>query len=222
MDWRGFVIKRLLSGFVLIPLLLAGCTTAPQKPDVAEVVLSGEALEQAWVANRERATAIDKWQVNGRAGVKTKAKSGVVSINWDHQPETFSIYMTGPLGQTLARLEGQGDSVVLDVPGQEPAMASTAEALLYRQTGWWLPFSSLKYWMRGIPAPGKDYIRMLNPQGYLAELKQDGWRIIFGSYRDVSGVRLPEKIRAEKNGVSVILSIREWKLSSLNLVMRDS
>ncbi|MCL6270342.1 lipoprotein insertase outer membrane protein LolB [Sansalvadorimonas sp. 2012CJ34-2] len=215
-------MKKRLLGCLMAAMVLAGCSTAPQKPEMAEPVLSGQALEQAWSTNHARAKSIDKWQVSGRAGVKTKAKSGVVSINWDNKPEAFSIYMSGPLGQTLARLEGEGDTVILDVPGQEPTKARTAEDLLYRQTGWWLPFSSLKYWMRGIPAPGKDYVRTLNPQGYLAELKQDGWRIVFGSYRDVSGVQLPEKIRAERDGVSVILSIREWTLSSLNLVMNDS
>ncbi|WP_281645701.1 lipoprotein insertase outer membrane protein LolB [Parendozoicomonas sp. Alg238-R29] len=201
----------------LFVLFLSGCAGGPSTK--SEVVLSDEALQQAWQSNHARAKAITRWEVRGRAGVVTKEQSGAVTIRWDRSPAAFSIYMSGPLGQTLARLEGQGEvgssrKITLDVPGQDPVTATSAEELLYRQTGWILPFSSLDYWLRGIPAPGEGYVRVLNAQGYLAELQQNGWRVVYGSYRNVKGVRLPEKIKAERDGVRVIFSIREWSLNS--------
>ncbi|WP_165767107.1 lipoprotein insertase outer membrane protein LolB [Parendozoicomonas haliclonae] len=213
----NLVRKRLPVVAVLSLLFLAGCasnqriTPAPDKP------LSNAELEQAWQHNLAQARKVDSWHVSGRAGVKTPQQSGAVTISWDRSPETFSIYMTGPLGQTLARLEGQGKDgdyhrVSLDVPGNEPVVSGSAEQLLYLQTGWMLPFTSLDYWMRGMPAPGNDYVRVLNERGYLAELHQNGWKVSYGSYRDVSGVQLPEKVRATREGVAVILSIKEWEL----------
>ncbi len=204
--------RNSLLGVVMVTLLLAGCSSAPWKPTTTEVALSGVELEKAWETNKRRAQSIKSWQIYGRAGVKTEAKSGAITINWEHRPKSYSIYMTDPLGRTMAHLEGLNETVVLEVPGEDPEMAQSAEALLYSKTGWWLPFSSLRFWMRGIPAPGKDYVRTLNPQGYLAELEQNGWRISYGSYRNISGVKLPEKIKAEKDGVRVMLSIREWTL----------
>ena len=122
----------------------------------------------------------------------------------------------GPVGADLARLEGTGQGsarlVTLDVPGEEPLTATSAEALLYHQTGWILPFSSLDYWMRGIPAPGTDFVRVLNNEGYLAELEQNGWHVAYGSYKAVGSMRLPSRIKATRDGVRVILSIREWTL----------
>ena len=166
-------------------------------------------------ANRARAEKVVDWQVYGRAGVVTPEQSdGVVTINWDRNPATYTITMSGPLGRTLARLEGLKDGrVLLNVSGEEPTYSDTAEEVLYRQTGWLLPFSSLDYWMRGLPAPGHDYVRLLNNEGYLAELKQNGWTVVYGNYRNINGVRLPEKIRAERKGVKVIFSIRRWTLT---------
>ena len=202
---------------LLATLLVAGCATGPstQQPTTA---LSEVALQHAWEQNSAQAKALKSWHVRGRAGVSTPEQSGAVTIRWDRTPDTFSIYMTGPLGQTLARLEGTGEvgnsrQVTLDVPGEDSVTASSAEELLYRQTGWILPFSSLDYWLRGIPAPQSDYTRVLNAQGYLAELQQNGWQVIYGSYRKEGKVRLPEKIKAERDGVKVIFSIREWSLN---------
>ena len=202
---------------LLATFLLAGCATGPstQRP---VAVLSSAALQQAWEQNSAKAKALKSWHVRGRAGVSTPDQSGAVTIRWDRTPDAFSIYMTGPLGQTLARLEGVGEvgnsqQVTLDVPGEDSVTASSAEALLYRQTGWILPFSSLDYWLRGIPAPKSGYTRVLNAQGYLAELQQNGWQVVYGSYRKEGKVRLPEKIKAERDGVKVIFSIREWSLN---------
>ena len=138
---------------LLIPaillLVLGGCATH-QKTTPAETLLSQVALEQAWEQNQALAKNVLSWHVRGRAGVRTEEQSGSVTINWERSPEEFSIYMTGPLGQTLARLEGQGaegvfDYIVLDVPGQEPIASRSAEDLLYSQTGWYLPFRALDY-----------------------------------------------------------------------------
>ncbi len=198
-------------GFLSVVAILSGCATTSSTEK--RPALSDSAREQAWQKNRAIAEKLVDWHVYGRAGVVTPKQSGSVTINWDRNPSTYSISMSDPLGRTLARLEGQDDGrVLLNVSGQQPVYSNRAEDLLYRQTGWLLPFGSLDYWMRGLPAPGRDYVRLLNNQGYLAELQQNGWTVVYGSYKDINGVHLPAKIRAEKNGVKVIFSIRKWTL----------
>ncbi|MTI15531.1 lipoprotein insertase outer membrane protein LolB [Sansalvadorimonas verongulae] len=209
-------LRAVKTALVLSVIVLSGCVAGPStRPP--ETILSNEALQQAWQNHYAQAHAMTDWEVRGRAGVVTSEQSGAVTIRWERSPDSFSIYMSGPLGQTLARLEGSGELgsgrlVTLDVPGEKSVTASSAEKLLYRQTGWVLPFSSLDYWMRGIPAPNTDFVRVLNSEGYLAELEQNGWQVVYGSYKAVGSVRLPSRIKATRGGVRVIFSIREWVL----------
>ncbi len=78
------------------------------------------------------------------------------------------------------------------------------------------PVSGLRYWIRGIPAPGGN-ARLLgwNEQGRLHRLEQDGWRVEMRNYRDVGDYRLPGKVfikRGEEDPVDVRLVIRQWGL----------
>ncbi len=198
---------------IAVAVLLGGCATRQKVTST-----TAEQREQGWLTHQISASAINRWEVSGRASVKSPEQSGSVGILWERSPTDFSIYMSGPIGQTLAHLEGQGQHernqhVTLNIPGQQPATSSSVEQLLYEQTGWLLPFQSLDSWIRGIPSMETRYTYMLNEQGLLAELYQNGWKVSYSRYRMTQGIALPEKIRAERDDTLVIFFIRKWTLS---------
>src|SRR3972149_5389831 len=59
-----------------------------------------------------------------------------------------------PLSQGTFELRGDDRSVALRTPENETLTATDPQALMQQNLGWSLPVAGLKYWVRGIPAPG--------------------------------------------------------------------
>jgi len=89
--------------------------------------------------------------------------------------------------------------------------ARDADALLAHVTGWVLPVSGLRYWVRGVPAPGSEARASRDAQGRLTRLVQDGWDISYNRYQVVDGASWPAKLRLERADIVVRLVIDQWQ-----------
>ena len=211
--WAG--LARFTPLMLLITLsTISGCTVM-RKP--TEQTVGRAELEQKWQQHQAQVRALDNWSIDGRVGIKSPEHSGSVGLVWEQNPITFSLYMTGPLGQSVARLRGavvdeNQQTVVLHVPDSEPLISDSAQQLLYEQTGWLIPFQALQDWVRGMPMQGEEFLYALNDKGLLEKLEQDGWIVEYSRYSQIDGVDLPGRIRANKEGTTVIVSVRKWTI----------
>lgn len=188
---------------VLIALIAGGCATTPPPKPVA-------APEQAWDVRREALSDLRLWQLSGRISVQTGEEAAHGHLQWRQEGNRYDIRISGPFGSGTVRLAGDTSDAALWLDGQEPIHSTDPEALLYRQTGWWIPVDALRYWMVGLPDPNLESDRKLDEFGRLETLRQAGWEIRFLDYEKRNGLELPGRVFVAKGEGKVRVVVQRW------------
>lgn len=188
---------KFLAGLLAV-LLLAGCATTPL-------------LERG-----QSAAALDGWQLMGRVSLTRGEEGWHASLNWQQQGEHFYLKISGPLGQGGFQLNGDDRGVVLvDADGKTFA-AEDADVLLLQVTGWQLPITGLRYWIRGLPAPGAGEAQTRkDDSGRLNRLVQAGWTINYNRYQIVDDISLPDKLQLLRDDIAVRIVVDKWELGAV-------
>ena len=168
------------SGFVMVLLLLSSCAQITRVADDAR-------------------TTDTYWSLKGKIGVSAGKDRGNFGIDWQQQGEDFEINLLGPLGIGVARLRGDEGGVLLQLPGKSELYAATADELLVATMGLNIPVSQMKYWVRGVPAPGRS---KKTARGFI----QLGWTVEYLEYQKA----LPVRIKASRPEVNIAMVIRQW------------
>lgn len=179
---------------VLLSVFLAGCAATP----ATHSVLSG-------------ATGPD-WQFNGRVSLTRGEQGWHASLSWLERQDHYQLQVSGPLGQGAFQLTGNNEGVVLVDADGETFSARDADALLSHVTGWTLPVTGMRYWVRGLSVPGVAAQATQDEQGRLARLDQSGWTITYGRYQSDTVAALPAKLQLVREDISVRLVIDHWQL----------
>lgn len=196
----------LLPLFLLI-VLVSGCATAPQEPE-----LSRQMKEQLRDVRMKELEAVSHWQMTGRLGLRVPGQSGSMSVEWLQNQQDYTIYLDGPLGKSLAKIESSVGEIQVEASGQKYT-GQSPEILLYEITGWQLPVSFLRYWVQGMPVPGAPGTTMeLDNHGQLVQLQQAGWTVEYLEYQKPSTVSLPRRMRVTKDNIQMTLVARSWQL----------
>jgi len=179
-------------------LLLAGCAANP----------TGESTG----AYREQSPLlISDWQLSGRFSLTRQEQGWHAGLFWQEQGDQYQLKISGPLGQGAFRLRGNAEGVLLEQSDGQTLVARDAESLLYQATGWHLPVSGLRYWIRGLPVPGSPAQASRDAQGRLTRLEQSGWVITYKRFELIDGVYWPVKLRLAREDISVRLVIDQWR-----------
>ena len=181
------------AGFFLI-LLLSGCAATPL-------------LESS-----RSAAEFSDWQLQGRIALTHGDQGWHASLLWQQQAMSYQLKVSGPLGQGGFQLAGDEAGVVLVDAEGNSSFAYDGDALLLQVTGWQLPVTGLRYWVRGLPVPDVEASRVYDKSGQLSRLEQSGWRIDYQRYQLVEGAAMPSKLQLEREGIRVRLVIKQWQL----------
>lgn len=208
---------RLLA--VITFVILSGCTTIDDTP-ATSVVTSTEEPQQ-WRNHLQNIQKIENWTLSGKVGVVTPKQSQTGYIDWQQDHQAFAISIRGTLGFGGLDLFGDQQFVTIKVDENNQRTLPT-DIALERYLDWEFPINSLKYWVKGIPAPNAPVSNQhFNNQGQLARLQQQGWDIRLVNYEqhinsDQTAVFLPHKIIARYNGHKVSLVLSNWTLKPAN------
>lgn len=165
----------------------------------------------------------ERWQLSGKIGLRAPQLAESAYINWRQCGDNFAVRISGPLGQTVARIDGRNDRLTLQFEGREPMTTSEPEALMQQQLGWSLPIRALRYWVHAEAAPGGD-AEFSGPQQQPNSLRQQNWQVDYLAYHQNGATILPAKlrlnrdsfIRNDKGGgnenLQATLLINEWLL----------
>ncbi len=154
-------------------------------------------------------TAGLEFQLSGRIAVRYDKQGSSGNIAWRHRAAGDEMLITSPLGQGVARIEREGDTVTVTASDQRVYRAHDAESLTEQVLGFRVPLAGLSDWVRGKPAPGPAR-ETRDARGRLSELEQDGWRIYYLAYGDGNG--LPARLRLVYPGLELRLAIGEWQV----------
>lgn len=148
---------------------------------------------------------------NGRVATKHEGERSTAGVRWTHRGAEDEILLLAPLGQTVARIHGNGAGVSLEADGKYYA-ATDAEALTEQVLGWHLPMAGMRYWVLGLPAAGSTAEIEHDAQGRVSALRQDGWEIQYQKYAGEEANSLPLRMFLQRNGMEIRLVIDEWDL----------
>lgn len=183
--------------------LAGGCARTPPLPDTA----------LAWERHRLVVAGLQSWQLRGRAGVRAGREGVNAAVQWEQEgPERYRLRLSGPFSQGGFELQASADGVELRTAGGEVLRAGDAAALVEQATGWRLPVSALRYWVRGLPVPDLPVQKLeLDRAGRLAALEQAGWALRITGYGRFEGLDLPRALVLENPRLQLKLAVHAWR-----------
>ncbi len=145
----------------------------------------------------------------GRLSARHASDALSANFNWRHLTDTDSIALATPLGQTLATLEREHDTVTIVLADGRRASADTFDALTAKTFGVPLPVSGLTWWIRGHPRAGAAFSLERDAAGRADVLRQDGWEIVY-TYAD-DATLLPRRLTLAYPDIDIRVVIDQWQ-----------
>lgn len=174
--------RRRTACLILVVGLLGACSTAPTQPGSEK-----------------------SWGFTGKIGLWAYGEQESANIDWRDCDNSYLIRLSGPLGVGGALIYGTGSTVSLH-RGDDTLYADSPEELL-ASLGWYLPVSSLRFWLRGQASPDAPYQR--EPEGGAASsLTQAGWHITYRYQNDHIA-----RIAMDNGQIRLQWIIRDWRES---------
>lgn len=191
---------------MLLAALLAGCAAPTPRP-VPQVV------DDQYHARAAELEAWPGWALRGRLGLSQGEEGGSGRLDWTQQGDAAELNFRGTLGRGAWRLVTSSDGARLELANGETRAAPEVETLVFDATGWSVPVTALRWWVRGLAWPGEAGPTQwaLNEDGTPSTLSQAGWTVDFSRYTEGPGaLPLPTRLRAEKDGLVVKLAVSRW------------
>ncbi|MBA2653664.1 MAG: outer membrane lipoprotein LolB [Gammaproteobacteria bacterium] len=199
--------KLLCSASLLVAVFLYGCATNMEPPvDQATYRVT------PWKQRKLTLADTTRWNIQGAMSITSRGKTQMGSFTWKQIDNRYAIDIYGPLNLGSIGIQGLPGRVTLFKPTGSYS-ASTPEALMRQQLGWYLPVSNMFYWVRGLPASGASGKQMRDEYGHLVLLEQQGWAIRFQSFQTQGNADLPRKILMDNQQLHVKLVINRWNLN---------
>jgi outer membrane lipoprotein LolB len=185
-------------------LLLTACATSQIKPETA----NSEQAQRAWAARRAALEQVQNFSLQGRL-----AETGLVSfggdLSWIQTGASFQARFYGPLGVGAVAISGvAGDMQVRTKNGIYET--TEPEAFMQQQFGWSVPVDGLRYWVLGLPAPGRLDALQLDDNGRILSLQQNGWTLAYLDYQAVGTLELPHKFAISDPQRGFKVFIDQW------------
>ena len=127
----------------------------------------------------ERAAA-QPFDLSGRLAVRDREHGFSGALRWESRRDGDALWLSTPLGQSFAQLRAGADSATLTTADGTQYRAASIESLTQSAWGWRFPVAPLRYWVRGMPAPGPAAEHAeRDAAGRLTQLSQAGWQVVF-------------------------------------------
>lgn len=203
------VFRSLALGLILL-MLLWGCASTPESATAITT------KDESAAYSSKFAPIPNNWTVTGRISIINEQENWYAKFTWIQQADDFQISFTGPLGETELQISRIAGKVTLKLPAEEYS-GTDLEQLIYQQTGWILPLSSLYYWIQGFPDPQSNAQLAYNEEQQSSEMTQAGWRIQYPRRIAIAQpenalILLPKKIIASKEDMKIKLIVTRWYL----------
>ena len=127
------------------------------------------------------------------------------SLRWKQTDGRDEIWLTAPLGQTIAYLEADADGATITGADQRQYRAASIESLTKSAFGWRFPVDGMRYWVFGDAAPGTLPAAVeRDAAGRIARLRQDDWRVTFNYTADA---KRPSRLDIAGNDAEIRLVV---------------
>jgi outer membrane lipoprotein LolB len=181
---------------VALAASLTGCALfTPAPPEVSYSKTENQALYR-----------LEPWSLDGRIALTGPEDSWTADLAWAHQRGNEQIKLSGPLGQGALMIRLSEDVVTVDEGDGKVESSDDPEGFINQRLGMFVPVSSLRYWVLGLPEPDLDFDETAT--GF----RQSGWTIAFQAMQRVGQLLLPRKMSVANDRVKLKLIINQWIL----------
>ncbi len=178
-------------------LLLSACSMVTTTPDLAY---------QSNVNAQNNLYDLRHWSFEGRIAIVTKNDVEQANISWSHLPSEEVIKLSGPLGQGAVLIQLNTEGVTIDRGGGDVKTSADPEALINQEIGLFVPVTSLRYWVVGVPEKSQEATKIEN--GF----EQMGWRNQYKAMQSVKNYILPRNMTVANETVKLKLFIDQWSI----------
>lgn len=152
--------------------VLAACATLPP-PAITQAPITAVATP---------------FSIGGRISARRGDAAVAGAFTWSHDGPHDSIELSTPLGQTLAKLDGDAHDVTVHLSDGRVESGPTWRALTEKAFGVTIPVDGLASWIRALPRPTARYSVERDASGRVSLLRQDGWEVVY-AYADDAAAR---------------------------------
>lgn len=195
---RGLARAGVLAGL----LVLAACAPVRLREDAAG--LATQAAREAQFATQSH------WSLTARLAVSNGEDGGNGELAWTQDGDAFDFTVHAPVTGKTWRLHGDAHAATLDGVRDATLTGRDAGELLRQQTGWAVPMSELRYWVRALRAPSGRSQLVFDERGLPAELTQAGWKVEYRDWMEGASPALPRKVFASRGKARVRLVVEQW------------
>ena len=120
------------------------------------------------------------FELAGRIAVRYQARGFSSALRWKQAAGSDEIWLTAPLGQTIAFLQADAQGATLTGADQRQYRAGSIESLTRSAFGWRFPVAGMRYWVLGQPAPDMVLAAVeRDDAGRYGRFRQDDWQVTF-------------------------------------------
>jgi outer membrane lipoprotein LolB len=159
---------------------------------------------------QSRISAVADWDLRGRMTVATPERSHRAGVRWQQRGDRLELTVRGLLGARSFRIEGGPESLTV-TEGGDTRILNDPEVELSREFGWWLPVTSLEYWVLGQPDADFELRSRRGADGTLRTLDQRDWLIRYEEYQLAAGLLVPRTIILRHDTLELTLNITRWE-----------
>ena len=188
---------------------ISACSTIGKKP-------LNQQSQVDWVQYQLEAGRINQWDLRGRAAIFVDDDVHNVGLSWQRDEDDFVMILEAPFGQGVMRIESSYETdlpIKLSLPDGQVVYGQDAETTLQSVVGWSIPVNGLVFWIKGLPQKSDSFSHLLNADGRLESLLQNGWRINFLNYFDFDDPAkgLPSKLYLKHEKLALKIVIEYWQ-----------
>lgn len=191
-----------------LALTLTGCATLESPFDRAAQAPSNQPLTST--ERSSRLSLLESWTTSGSVGISYRGKTDIGTFVWRQSGLNYDFRTYGPLNAVSIRIEGRPGRATLWKNANSSRSASSPEALMRQEMGWFLPLSNLRFWSRGLAAPGVVGQKRYDEFGHLTLLQQQGWTINYQRYQAVADKDLPRNVVMTHGDLRVKIIFKRW------------
>ncbi len=195
--------------FFLLALVLSACSITPK-------IVPTEDASLAWNERKSYLYQHEQWIAHLSVVGETEQEKFKTRIIWEQKPDTYQIKLRDFIGRTVALIEGSPGKVTVKTSKGKHYEDQDAEKLIYSLFGLRIPVIGLRYWLRGVPHPDKEYQELrLREDGVAESILQEGWQLSYLSYSANNPLQMPANAMFQYDDLSLTVKIARWDLPSI-------
>ena len=168
-----------------------------------------------WSKQQVMLKRLNTWSLVSKISVQSERSSDFFTTVWHQNGYRYRLRMYAPFDLRSLYITGRPGHVGLWQRGKEVSAARSPETLMAQRLGWSLPVSKLRYWIRGLPAPGRRAHSIYNGEHRLLAFQQAGWQVHYLNFHRYRDFALPRKFTLENKDFRVKVVVKRW--SNLHL-----